>query len=224
MPSDNEKLKTIFSELLKAYGPQKWWPAKTRFEVIVGSILTQNVSWKNAKLAVNNLRKAVLLSPNAIHATPSHKIATLIRSSRFYNQKTEKLKNISGYLIKQYNGSLNKMFAKDMDVLRKELLDIKGIGKETTDSILLYAGKQLSFVSDAYTKRFLARYGIGNGLSSYEDIRGFFMRNLPKDIYLYNEYHALIVHHCYAVCKSAPKCFECSIKKINTLHCSHYRT
>ena len=212
----------IYNSLLNSYGERNWWPAKNRFEVIVGAVLVQNVSWSNAEKAVNNLKKYNLLNPPSIHKSSVKKLAPLIRSSRFYNQKAEKLKNFTDYLFSNYNGSLNKMFAVDTEKLRKELLDIKGIGRETADSILLYAGKKPSFVSDAYTKRFLERYGLLNGLSSYEEIRSLFMDNIPEDTYMYNEYHALIVHHGYAVCKSKPSCQICPVKKISKkIYCSH---
>ena len=205
----------IYNRLLKHYGSQNWWPAKTRFEVIVGAILTQNVNWKNAKIAVDTLKRKKILSPCAIISTRHKLIASAIKSSRFYNQKTEKLKSFCNYLFQKHNGSLNKMFSVETDKLRNELLSIKGIGKETADSILLYAGKKLSFVSDAYTKRFLERYGLLNNKSGYDDIRHFFMSSLPQDVYIYNEFHALIVHHCYSICKSKPNCSQCPIRRID---------
>ncbi len=205
----------IFRKLLKHYGPRKWWPARTRFEVIVGAILVQNVSWKNAKKAVDNLKLARLLSPKVIISAEHSEIADKIKSSRFYNQKAHKLKAFSRFLIEKHGGSLDKMFSSEMESLRKELLNINGIGKETADSILLYAGKKLSFVSDAYTERFLRRYGLLNGMKSYEEIRKFFMDNLPKDAYMYNEYHALMVHHSYAVCKAKPDCQNCAVRAVD---------
>lgn len=224
MQSDQDILLTIFHGLLKAYGKRRWWPAKTRFEVIAGAVLTQNVSWKNAKTAVNNLKKAGLLSSKALISASHEEIARQIKSSRFYNQKTNKLKNFCRYLEDIYNGSLDKMFSHDAEALRKELLSIKGIGKETSDSILLYAGKKLSFVSDAYTKRFLKRYGLADGLSSYAEIRQYFIANLPQNLYLYNEYHALLVHHGYAVCKAKPACNVCSVKILSkNVICNHFK-
>jgi len=208
-----KQLTKIYKKLLSHYGPRNWWPAKTKFEVIVGSILVQNVSWGNAKKAVNNLREKKLLTPEALHKCPIFKLAPLIKSSRFYNQKAQKLKNFTSYLMKTYNGSLRKMFATDTEQLREELLSIKGLGFETVDSILLYAGNKLSFVSDAYTKRILNRYGLVNEKAKYNEIRSLFMENLPTDESLYNEYHALIVHHGAFICQSNPKCEECVLVK-----------
>jgi endonuclease-3 related protein len=207
-----KRLLSIYRRLLKAYGPRKWWPAKTRFEVMVGAILTQNVSWHNAKIAVDNLKNAGLLSPDRILRAPEKRIASLIRSSRFYNQKAKKLKSFSRYLVLRYNGSLDRMFANGMGELREELLALKGIGKETADCILLYAGGKPSFVVDAYTKRMFARLGLGKEDALYDDVREFFMTNLPQDTKLYNEYHALIVHHSHFVCKSKPDCGICKIR------------
>lgn len=215
MKNNKHLLLSIFNRLLKCYGPRKWWPAKTRFEVIVGAILTQNVTWKNAKQSIEALKNAGLLSPLAILKAKHDTIASKIKTSRYYNQKTLKLKNFCSYLVDSYNGSLNKLFSQDLDKLRSELLSIKGIGKETADSILLYAGKKLSFVSDAYTKRFLVRYGIMDEAAQYDDIRKLFMTNLSRDLYLYNEYHALIVHHGYLTCKSKPDCINCPVVKLN---------
>jgi len=222
---NKKTLVSIYKTLFKTYGSRKWWPAKTRFEVIVGAILVQNVSWANAKKAILNLKKHNLLNPSAIHNVSVKKLAPLIKSSRFYNQKAEKLKNFTDYLFSKYDGSLNKMLAVDMDILRKELLLIKGIGGETADSILLYAGNKPSFVSDAYTSRIFNRYGITNKNTSYEDMRKMFMDSLPVDADLYNEYHALIVHHGYAVCKAKPECDECKLRRIGkNLRCNYYES
>ena len=204
----------LFNVLLSHYGPGNWWPARTRFEVIAGAILTQNVSWKNARTAVNNLKKGRMLSSKALHEAGLEDIAGKIKSSRFYFQKAQKLKNFCRYLEEEYGGSLNRLFKEETEVLRDELLSLKGIGPETADCILLYAGKKLSFVSDAYTERFLDRYGIlENG--GYEEIRKYFMENLPEDIYIYNEFHALIVRHGNSVCKMKPLCRACPVRSIS---------
>ena len=212
----------IFQKLLKQYGPRKWWPAKTRFEVIAGAVLTQNVTWKNAKKAVDNLKKAGLLSPVALAGAKHEEVAQQIISSRYYNQKAKKLKEFSRFLMEKYDGSLNRLFSGKMEDLREELLNIKGIGRETADCILLYAGKMPSFVSDAYTKRFLDRYGLLKGMETYDEIRNFFMQNLPEDVYLYNEYHALIVFHGHHICQSKPDCRNCPVRTIDKTTYCHY--
>ncbi len=211
----------VFHSLLSHYGPRKWWPGRTRFEVIAGAILTQNVSWKNAKKAIDNLKKDGLLSSKTLYAAENSEIAERIKSSRFYFQKTVKLKNFCRFLEEEYGGSLAGLFRRDTEDLREELLSLKGIGPETADCILLYAGKKLSFVSDAYTRRFLNRYGILKD-GGYEEIRAYFMENLPADIYIYNEFHALIVHHCNSVCRAKPDCGACPVRRINSsLRCGY---
>ena len=171
---NRKRLLEVFRGLLKSHGPRHWWPAKTRLEIIISAILTQNVSWKNAKKALNNLKKSKILTVNHLHKTPRAIIAKHIFSSRFYNQKSQKIKNFINYLNRVHVGSISKMFSLDMKALRSDLLNIKGIGKETADSILLYAGNKLSFVSDAYTKRFVVRYGLMKGQPSYDEIQNFF--------------------------------------------------
>lgn len=208
-----KKLLSIYRRLLEAYGPRKWWPARTRFEVIVGAILTQNVSWHNAKKAIDNLKRAGLLSPEAMLKAPQPRIAGLIKSSRFYNQKAMKLKAFCRHLSAGYGGSLDRMFRRDAPELRSELLGLKGIGRETADCILLYAGGKPSFVVDAYTKRFLSRLGLARSDDPYDDVRRLFMDNLPEDVPLYNEYHALIVHHSHFTCKTRPECGICKVRR-----------
>ncbi len=190
--------------------------------MIVGAVLTQNVTWKNAKKAVDNLKKAGLLSSAAMASAKHTDLAERIISSRYYNQKAKKLKAFSLFLMDTYAGSLNKLFSGKMEDLREELLKIKGIGKETADCILLYAGRMPSFVCDAYTKRFLDRYGLLKGMTTYDDIRNFFMQNLPVDVYLYNEYHALIVYHGHTVCQSKPDCRNCPVRVIDKTTYCHY--
>jgi len=220
---DNIILLKLFDRMLAVYGPRKWWPAKTRFEVIVGAILTQNVSWKNVKMAISNLKAAGLLNLEAILNTDKQLIAGLIKSSRYYNQKAERLKGFCRFVKVNYGGSLSRMFKQNTINLRPELLSIKGIGKETADSILLYAGRKPTFVSDAYTKRFLCRFGLLDSNPGYDVIREYFMSRLPRDVYLYNEFHALIDHHSYGVCKAKPDCSRCRIKNVGKHSCLFYK-
>ncbi len=222
---NREILLKIFNHMLEAYGPRKWWPAKTRFEVIVGAILTQNVSWKNVRQAINKLRASGLLSVEAILSSDIKELSEQIKSSRYYNQKALRLKEFCFYLKEKYEGSLEKLFKNDTYYLREELLGLKGIGNETADSILLYAGNKPTFVSDAYTRRFLSRYGLMDKSPGYDKIRNFFMHNLPEDIYIYNEYHALIDHHCNSVCRAKPDCVKCSIKRIEpSIYCKFFKS
>ncbi|MFU8796777.1 MAG: endonuclease III domain-containing protein [Dehalococcoidia bacterium] len=206
------QLVEIYRRLLEAFGYQRWWPGETREEVIIGAILTQNVAWKNVETAIDNLRQHDLLALKAIHEADISEIARLIRPTRFYNQKAQKLKRLSDFLFDRYRGDLDAMFAEGGDRLRQELLGIGGLGEETVDSILLYAGKQAVFVVDAYTKRIFVRLGLTDEKWSYRAYREFFMQFLDRDPGLYNDYHAQIVRLGRAYCKkNAPECTLCPL-------------
>ncbi len=183
----NKNVLLFYEKLLKRFGPQKWWPADSAYEVVVGAILTQNTNWKNVERAINNLKNANKLSEKAISEINLHELENLIRSSGFYKQKAERLKLATTKWLELNNG-------RDLtvDALRKELLSVKGIGKETADSIILYAFGKPIFVIDAYTHRFCKRF-FNFESKEYDDYRGFFENNLPNDLNLFKEYHALIV-------------------------------
>jgi endonuclease III related protein len=199
--------------LFAAHGPQFWWPGRTRFEVIIGAILTQNTAWTNVELAITALRKNKLLTVDALELVPLPKLARLIRPSGYFRQKARKLKEFVHFLRTQYDGSLTKMFQAPVAILREQLLAVHGIGPETADSILLYAGNQPVFVVDAYTRRILQRHGLAVGDESYEDIRGLFEKSLPANPQLFNEYHALIVHTGKHFCRAkAPRCSACALR------------
>ncbi len=176
----------LYKSLLREFGKQNWWPAETRFEVIVGAVLTQNTAWTNVEKAINNLRKVDALKPEKLLKATNLK--ELIKPAGFYNQKAERLRLITEWFLK------NERKAEKMDrmELRKELLAIKGIGKETADSIILYAFEKPIFVVDAYTRRFCRYYNLFEG-KEYDDYRLFFEKNLPLDVEIFKEYHALIV-------------------------------
>ncbi len=205
----------IYDLLYAKFGPRHWWPADTKLEVIIGAILTQNTAWVNVEKAIKNLKKEKVLSVSKLHCIPEKKLARLIRPSGYYNVKANRIKNFLGFLNTRYQGSINKMFGTSLYKLREELLAVKGIGSETADSILLYAGNKPVFVVDAYTKRALSRHGlIGEG-AEYEEIQSLFMSNLTKDVKLFNEFHALIVELGKSICKSKqPLCSICPIKNI----------
>jgi endonuclease-3 related protein len=205
-------LSSYFDALFAAHGPQHWWPGRTRFEIIVGAILTQNTSWTNVEPAIRNLRAARLLSPAAIHGIHSTKLAQLLRPSGYFRQKTKTLKSLVEFLFGSYDGSLSKMFATPTPLLRDLLLDVRGIGPETADSILLYAGKHPVFVVDAYTRRILERHGLAHSKLTYDQIRTLFESTLPADHQLFNEFHALIVHTGKHFCrKTNPMCEHCPL-------------
>ncbi|MGB9510454.1 MAG: hypothetical protein WBU20_02110, partial [Candidatus Acidiferrum sp.] len=186
---------------------------RTRFEVIVGAILTQSTSWSNVEQAIVQLRREKLLSPAGIEKVFLARLSTLIRSSGYFRQKARKLKAFVDFLRQHYQGSLDKMFATPTSQLRDELLAVHGIGPETADSILLYAGNHSVFVVDAYTRRILERHNLAHAKLSYEQIRQLFEHNLPPSPPLFNEFHALIVHTGKNFCrKRNPKCEQCALR------------
>ncbi|ABQ24412.1 endonuclease III domain-containing protein [Geotalea uraniireducens] len=201
----------IFRILLDRYGPLHWWPAETPFEVCVGAILTQNTNWGNVEKAIGNLKKEGLLSAEAMRDVPVERLAEVIRPAGFFNVKSARLKDFVAWLFMRHDGKLKQMFSGDWQDLRKELLQVRGIGRETCDSILLYAGNKPSFVVDAYTKRLFAHLDVISEKADYEEIRALFMENLPEDVEMFNEYHALIVQHCKEHCRKKPLCPGCDL-------------
>jgi endonuclease-3 related protein len=189
-----------------------WWPAKTPFEVIVGAILTQNTAWSNVKRAMASLRRERLLTSRALERVPVGKLARLVRPSGYFRQKARKLKAFVGFLRRDFGGSLVRMFRTPTAELRERLLGVHGIGPETADSILLYAGNHPVFVVDAYTKRILLRHELVGEKASYEDVRQLFERSLPRDTALYNEFHALLVNVGKNWCRAQqPRCEQCPL-------------
>ncbi len=210
-------LMAIYEKMYQAFGPQHWWPAEDDFEVMVGAILTQSVSWKNVGKAISNLKSEDLLSVKAILSVENNKLAGLIKSTMYFNQKAIKLKNLCKHLQLKYNGNIYGLFEKDIYQMRKELLSIKGIGPETADSIILYAARKPIFVVDAYTRRIFTRLGLLPDNVKYQEMQDFFMQHLPTDVKLFNEYHALIVRLGKDYCKkNKPLCTKCPIKT----HCT----
>ncbi len=215
MATPQPVLRVYYDALLAAHGPQHWWPGRTPFEVIVGAILTQNTSWTNVEPCIENLRREKLLTPRAIENVPLARLARLIRSSGYFRQKAKKLKAFVRFLRRTYQGSLAKMFGTPTPVLREQLLGVHGIGPETADSILLYAGNHRVFVVDAYARRMLERHGLADTEQSYEEIRRLFERSLPRSVALYNQFHALIVHTGKHYCRARnPRCGECALNSL----------
>ena len=211
----SERLRKIYTCLHKAYGSQHWWPGETPFEVIIGAILTQNTSWTNVEKAIFNLKAHKWLFPKKLSEVNNVKLAQAIRSAGYFNQKTKKLKNFLTFFKKKYQFSIEKMRAKELLPMRQELLEVNGVGPETADSILLYALEKSIFVIDAYTKRIFSRLGLCREDISYHDLQNLFMENLKKDVAVFNEYHALIVHHGKYFCKkNKPLCGECCLADI----------
>ncbi len=208
-------LTDIYNSLFKSFGKQHWWPGDTDFEVVIGAILTQNTNWANVERAIKNLKAAKVFTPSKLHEIKMEKLAELIKPSGYFNVKAKRLKNFIEWLFFNYNGSLPRLFKLDYAVLREQLLSVNGIGRETADSIILYAAKKLTFVVDAYTKRVLVRHGLINENYSYDEIKAVFEENLPEKVSLYNEYHALIVMVGKHYCKPKMQCEECPLKSVH---------
>lgn len=206
----------IYEKLFKAFGPQGWWPAETPFEVCIGAILTQNTNWQNVEKAIRNLKQMNLLEPVKLYQLPLDELAQIIRPCGYYNIKAKRLKNFLTFLFKEYKGELFKMAEEETQVLREKLLSVKGLGPETVDSILLYALERPVFVVDAYTYRIFFRHHFIPEEISYEELRSFFETNLPSDVALFKEYHALIVACGKTYCKKTkPLCSTCPLQGIS---------
>ncbi len=210
----------IYERLFQRFGPQGWWPADEPFEVIVGAILTQNTSWRNVERAIENLKEEGLLNPAGILRSREERLQECLRPSGYFRVKGQRLREFSGFLTEGYGGTLQALFALPKERLRMALLDVKGIGEETADSIILYAAEKPSFVVDAYTKRILSRLGLMEATAAYRDVKRFFEDALPVDLELYQEYHALLVKLAKSHCVKTPRCDGCPLNEI----CKRYAT
>ena len=202
----------LYEFLLSHFGPQRWWPAETPFEVVVGAILTQQVAWKNVEKAIENLKNKHVLDPCKLSNLSLEKLESYVKPTGFYRQKARRLKDICTYIFKEYNSNLKGLFNKGTSSLRAELLSLEGIGPETADSIILYAAEKLSFVIDAYTKRICERLQLTDDLN-YEPLKRFFENSIPEDVEVYKEFHALLVELGKNYCKTKPVCKDCPLNK-----------
>ena len=232
------KINTLYKRLLKEYGPQGWWPVtrtdhpeyfpgsydhprngKEAWEIMVGAILTQNTAWKNVEKALKNLIKAQCLDMKCIAGMPKQELAELIRPAGYYNQKADRLKVLARYMLDKWGGNLNRFFSRHILEIREELLSIKGIGRETADSIILYAGKKPIFVVDAYTRRIFYRLGvISSERERYDRIREMVEKEFSdlgseQKRVVFNEFHALMVEHAKQHCRKRPSCENCPVRR-----------
>jgi len=205
---------STYRRLLASYGPQHWWPGPDPLEIVIGAILTQAVAWRNVEKAITSLKQARLLSLEAIASVPTEELARHIRPTIYYNQKARKLKDFSMFIKREHQGNLDGLLALPVETMRRQLLQIRGIGDETADSIILYAANKPSFVIDSYTRRVFKRLGLIDGSEHYLALRTLFMKEIPRDVKLYNEYHALIVHHAKEYCLlNSPICLGCPLEQ-----------
>ncbi|MFO7761730.1 MAG: endonuclease III domain-containing protein [Thermodesulfobacteriota bacterium] len=208
-------LRDIYNTLYKYFGPQHWWPGDSVLEIMVGAILTQNTNWENVSRAIANLKENNLLSLGALAELPLEHLAEKIRPAGYYNIKAARLKNLLNLIKKDCNDCRDPrdFLDEDREILREKLLAVKGIGPETADSILLYAAGKPVFVVDAYTYRIFLRHGLIPEESTYGEIQELFQDGLEEDVYLFNEYHALLVRLGKTFCKKTkPLCSSCPLR------------
>ena len=206
-------LQQYYRAMLRRFGPQHWWPGESPFEVMVGAMLTQNTNWKNVEKAIANLRNAHALDPHILHEMALPELAALIRPAGYFRVKSRRLKNLVAWFVERYDGDIEALAGRSTHVLREELLEVSGVGRETADSILLYALDRPIFVIDTYTYRVLSRHRFVAEETDYEEMRGLFEGTLKRDVPTWNEYHALLVRVGNEFCRPKPKCEECPLRK-----------
>ncbi|UCD97126.1 MAG: endonuclease [Candidatus Bathyarchaeota archaeon] len=197
----------VYERLLTEFGRQFWWPAETRFEMMVGAILTQRTTWSAVEVAIRKLKRKKLLNPHALANSNPQLVEAMVRQTGFYRQKARRIRKLANHLVEGYGGSVDRFLRKPWQELRSELRSLEGVGRETADVILLYAANQLVFPIDAYTQRFSRRFGLGD--LDYEGLKAHFEEQMPKDLQVYKELHALIDELGKKYCKKAPECPSC---------------
>ena len=204
--------RVVYRRLYAANGRQHWWPGDSRFEIMVGAVLTQNTAWTNVERAIANLKRAGALTPEAMVKAPHRRLAAWLKPSGYFNVKAKRLKEMCRWLIGR--GGVRGLARLSIHDLRAALIAVHGIGPETADDIVLYAFERPAFVIDAYTRRIFARLGLIRGDEGYETLRHLFERALGADAPLFNEYHALIVRHGKDTCRKRPLCGDCCLAGI----------
>ncbi len=211
-------LMEVYRRLLAARGHQGWWPGDGPFEVVVGAVLTQNTAWVNVERAIANLRAAGVLDPHRLAALDPDALAALLRPAGYFNVKARRLRAVNEFLLREAGGDVTALgHDHDTGALRARLLRIPGVGRETADSILLYALGRAVFVVDAYTRRMFGRMGLLDPAMDYDAIRAVFETRLPPDANLFNDYHAQIVIHGKETCRPRPRCGECVTRDLCAL-------
>src|SRR5262245_10685499 len=206
------RLLRLYVRLHQRYGPQHWWPARSRFEVVLGAILTQNAAWRNAERAIHRLRAARALELRAVLRLPSARLAALLRPSGTFREKARRVRAFADHVSRHHGGRLERLLALPLPSLQAELRGIRGIGPETADAIALYAAGRPIFVVDAYTRRVLARHRLLAPDADYAATQAFVMTHLPHDPALFNEFHALLVRVGKEHCRTRPRCRGCPLR------------
>ncbi len=208
-----DRVAEAYRRLLDAYGPQHWWPAETDFEVVVGALLMPQTAWANVERAIVNLRDAGLLDPHRLASASVAAIRRHVRVAGLYAVKPVRLKAFCRHLVDRADGDLRAYFDRPTESVRADLLAQAGVGPETADSILLYAGRHPVFVVDAYTVRIATRIGL-LAADEYGEVQRFFERHVPRDVSRYQEYHALLVAHAKSLCRPRPRCGACPLRSL----------
>lgn len=212
---ENQKLMDAYRRMTEHYGDLNWWPGESQIETIVGAVLTQNTNWTNVEKAIENLRAAKSLDLQSLLSLKVEDLENLIRPAGYFRIKTQRLRNLLSFIANEY-GDTETMFASDAAKLREQLLAVNGVGPETADSILLYAGEKPTFVIDTYTHRVAKRHGWIELDADYATLKAFFEKHLERDVALYNEYHALLVNIGKEHCKPTPRCENCPLQELLT--------
>lgn len=204
-----ENLLAIYDALNHYFGDLHWWPGESQIEIIIGTILTQNTAWRNVEIAIDRLKHHGLIDQHKLLSVKDETLEALIKPSGYYRIKTKRLKAFIHFLFEHYDGRLDNLFDSTIGFLRNQLLQVKGIGEETADSIILYAGHKPTFVIDAYTRRILERHLLIKKNAKYEEMQKYFMDYLPSDVEMFKQYHALIVNTGKKFCTKIARCEGC---------------
>ncbi len=206
------RLLRLHTALYAHYGPQDWWPARSRFEVAVGAVLTQHTAWTGVARAIGNLRAARRLAPGRLRRLPLPRLGRLIRPAGTWRLKARRLRALADFFLERAGGRVERLRGAPLETLRSQLLAVQGIGSETADAILLYALGRPVFVADAYARRVLSRHRIVPATIGYEGLRRHVETHLPCDPALFNELHALLVTVAKAHCRARPRCEGCPLR------------
>ena len=212
MPTTAQTLLAFYEAMRARFGHQGWWPGQTKLEICVGAILTQNTNWANVTKAIANLQAAGCMSVGALHALEARRLAELIRPAGYFNVKARRLKNFIAAVHAHSGQDLDAFLDRPVSTLREALLSIRGVGRETADSMILYAAGKPTFVVDAYTGRVLFRHHLIGPEEDYEAVKELMESALPTDVALWNDYHAQLVAVGKQYCRPTARCPGCPLE------------
>ncbi|MBN2564733.1 MAG: endonuclease III domain-containing protein [Candidatus Eisenbacteria bacterium] len=212
MRATDERIRKAYQTLLSRFGPQDCWPGGSRFEIVAGAILTQGTSWQNVVIALERLRESGMLSEHALSSAEPETVCELIRPAGFQRRKQQTLCELAR-MASRWEGGLDGLLSVGLEPLRRLLISIRGIGPETADAVLLYAGGYPVFVVDSYTMRFASRHRLAGRGSSYDDVSMLFANAMRGNASDMAEFHALLVKLGKLYCRPAPQCVDCPLRK-----------